>query len=279
MAIKQFLGLVFCLTFFLAGCGVKENAGIEFEKFEGEIPGRFIERRTGIEFVLVPAGSFLMGSNDTDLYFEMDETPAHKVLIDAFFLATTEVTQGQWQIIMRSNPSSFNYGNNYPVETVSFEDVQEFLKKSHKKTGLPFRLPTEAEWEYACRSGSKTPYCCEISENSVLLEYAWFCENSGGETHPVKSFFPNEWNLYDMHGNVSEWVADGRRGYQRITVTNPVGPLNSEKGMARGGCWLYPAHMCRCPRRLPFEKDIRSYVLGFRVALDVSSISSLIGNH
>ena len=215
--------------------------------------------------------NFVQGSPDSETDRELDEGPMQEVSIDSFFMSATEVTQGQWEKIMGSNPSKFQFGDSYPVENVSFNEVQQFLKSAFKKSQFGYRLPTEAEWEYACRAGSVTSYCC-CADDKALLEYAWFGSNSGGETHPVKSLLPNQWGLYDMHGNVNEWVADGRRGYLRVPVSNPVGPMDSNKAMVRGGCWLYPAQMCRSARRLQFEKDFRSYVIGFRVVLDTDVI-------
>ena len=149
-----------------------------------------------------------MGSPDNETDREADEGPMHEVFIDSFFMSETEVTQAQWGKIMGSNPSMLQFGDSYPVENVSFNEVQQFLKSAFQKSRFGYRLPTEAEWEYACRAGSVAPYCC-CPDDKTLLEYAWFGVNSGGETHPVKSFLPNQWGLYDMHGNVNEWVADG----------------------------------------------------------------------
>lgn len=264
--------LVLSLGCLLLGCTVGMNPRPCPLHFTKDIPTQFIDETTGIEFVLVPAGSFIMGSPDNETARELDEGPMQKVYIDSFYMSVTEVTQGQWKKVMGSNPSGFPYGDSYPVENVSFNDVQRFLKRAYKKSRVGYRLPTEAEWEYACRSGSATPYCFG-TDDKRLLEYAWFEANSGGETHPVKHLLPNKWGLYDMHGNVNEWVADGRRGYQRMPVRNPVGPMGSAKAMARGGCWLYPANMCRSARRFSFEKDFRSYVLGFRVALDTAAVA------
>ncbi|WP_394697693.1 formylglycine-generating enzyme family protein [uncultured Methanomethylovorans sp.] len=158
----------------------------------------------GMEFVLIPSGEFEMGSDDLDPY----ETPVHEVTIEnAYYLGKYEVTQEQWVEIMGANPSKFE-GDNNPVEYVSWDDVQEFVKKLNAKEGTDkYRLPSEAEWEYACRAGTITKYSFGDDE-SILGHYAWYYDNSGYETHPVGQKRPNPWGLYDMHGNVAEWVQD-----------------------------------------------------------------------
>jgi formylglycine-generating enzyme required for sulfatase activity len=272
MKILRLLCVVLGLGCLTLGCSVGKNSIHCPLNFSSDNLTRFLDETTGIEFVLVPAGNFFMGSPDNGMDRESDEGPMQEVSIDSFFMSVTEVTQGQWEKIMGSNPSKLQFGGSYPVENVSFNEVHRFLKRAFKKSQFSYRLPTEAEWEYACRAGSTTPYFC-CPDEKTLLEYAWFGSNSGGETHPVKTLFPNKWGLYDMHGNVNEWVADGRRGYLRVPVSNPVGPMGSDKVMARGGCWLYPAYMCRSARRLQFEKDFQSYVLGFRVVLDTAAVA------
>ena len=272
MRIVRFLFFVLALGCLTLGCSVGRDSIHCPLHFDQETLTQFIDETTGIEFVLVPAGNFIMGSPDNETARELEEGPMQKVYIDSFYMSVTEVTQAQWGKIMGSNPSKLQFGGSYPVENVSFNEVHRFLKRAFKKSQFSYRLPTEAEWEYACRSDSATPYCFG-SDGKTLLEYAWFEANSGGETHPVKSLLPNKWGLYDMHGNVNEWVADGRRGYLRVPIRNPVGPMGSAKTMARGGCWLYPANMCRSARRLQFEKDFQSYVLGFRVALDTAAVA------
>src|SRR4029434_679147 len=153
----------------------------------------------GMPFVLVPAGEFLMGSADG----ADDERPVHTVRISQpFYLGQYAVTQAQLQAVMESNPSQFTGDPNRPVEQVSWEDVQEFIRRLHaREGGAAYRLPTEAEWEYAARAGSTTAYCFG-DDPRQLREYAWYSENSGGQTHPVGQLKPSAWGLYDMHGNV-----------------------------------------------------------------------------
>jgi len=137
-----------------------------------------------------------------------DEKPSHKVCVNDFYLGIYEVTQGQWEKVMGNNPSSFKKGNNYPVERVSWEDVQQFIHRLNSQTGRKYRLPTEAEWEYAARSGGKQEKYAGTNQEGELKEYAWFTANSDFQTHPVGQKRPNGLGIYDMIGNVSEWCAD-----------------------------------------------------------------------
>lgn len=173
----------------------------------GEASESFVNS-IGMDFVKIPAGEFMMGSPYDEKHREKDEGPVHKVTIEEpFYLGKFEVTQEQWQKVMGNNPSSFK-GENLPVEDVSWNDAQEFVKKLNEKEGTDkYRLPSEAEWEYACRAGSTAKYSFGNDELK-LGEYAWYLNNSEGETHPVGQKNPNLWGLYDMCGNVWEWVQD-----------------------------------------------------------------------
>jgi formylglycine-generating enzyme required for sulfatase activity len=174
------------------------------EKYrEQEIPKTFISSSTGMEFVLIPAGEFMMGSEDND-----NEKPVHTVIIkDSFYLGKYPVTQKQWKMVMGNNPS-YSKGEDLPIESVTWNDVQAFIRELNKKEGTDkYRLPSEAEWEYACRAGTQTRYFFGDDE-SKLNEYAWYDKNSGSKIHPVGQKKPNFWGLYDIHGNVVEWVQD-----------------------------------------------------------------------
>ncbi|MBN2110118.1 MAG: formylglycine-generating enzyme family protein, partial [Methanosarcinaceae archaeon] len=183
----------------------------EEERFRRELeeaakkPAASIRNSIGMEFVLIPAGNFRMGSPSGEEDRYDNEGPVHEVTIgQAYYFGTYEVTQEQWVEVMGSNPSYFK-GDNNPVEQVSWNDVQEFVEKLNEIEGTDkYRLPSEAEWEYACRAGTTTRYSFGDSESN-LGEYAWYNDNSGGKTHPVGQKKPNPWGLYDMHGNVWEW--------------------------------------------------------------------------
>ncbi len=177
--------------------------------WENETPGAICtEKTTGMEFVYVPGGEFWMGCGENEQGYVSNEKPRHKVTIKGFWMGKYEVTQAQWEAVTKDNPSIFK-GANRPVELVSWNDTQTFLKNFRNRGdfgNLTPRLPSEAEWEYACRAGTDTAYSFE--NLAQLGEYAWYADNSGGETHPVGQKQPNDFGLYDMHGNVWEWVAD-----------------------------------------------------------------------
>jgi formylglycine-generating enzyme required for sulfatase activity len=224
-------------------------------------PEKTFTNSIGMEFVLIPAGTFMMGSEDGD----SDERPVHQVTISRpFYLGKYEVTQGQWQAIMGKNPSLFQGGPNYPVEQVWWTDVQAFLQRLNaKEGGEKYRLPTEAEWEYAARAGSTTAYSFG-NDAAQLKDYAWFKDNSGAKTQPVGKLKPNAWGLYDMHGNVMEWVLDWYGPYPATPVTDPQGPPSGTHRMRRGGAWNNAAAICRSANRYS-APGFRDDFLGFRV--------------
>ena len=215
------------------------------------------------EMVLIPAGEFLMGSDAGD----SDEKPEHRVRITKpFYLGKYEVTQEQWAAVMGNNPSRFQ-GPKNPVEQVSWDDCQEFCRRLSAKEGKEYRLPTEAEWEYACRAGSTGEYCFG-DEGSRLGEYAWYLSNSQRETHAVGQKRPNAWGLYDMHGNVWEWCADhyDQDYYRNSPVDDPQGPSGGAYRVNRGGSWVSTAGFCRSANRGRNSPGIRGNSLGFRLA-------------
>ena len=218
-----------------------------------------IENSIGMRFVPIPAGTFTMGEGKT----------AHKVtLTQAFELGQHEVTQEQYEKVMGTNPSH-SKGSQNPVEQVSWKDAVEFCRKlselpAEKKAGYVYRLPTEAEWEYACRAGTTTRYSVGDSD-SELGEYAWFDDNSGDTTHPVGGKKPNPWGLYDMHGNVWEWCQDRHGSYPSGSVTDPTGAVSGSNRVLRGGCWGFNSGYCRSAHRDWFTPGLRNNDLGFRV--------------
>jgi formylglycine-generating enzyme required for sulfatase activity len=236
------------------------------------LPGKEIAVDLGngvkLEMVLIPAGEFLMGSPDSDKNASGDEKPQHRVRITKpFYLGKYLVTQEQWEAVMGTNPSYYK-GPRNPVEDVSWEDCRGFVEKLSAKTGGgKFSLPTEAQWEYACRAGSTTRYCFG-DEESGLGEYAWYGENSGNTTHPVGGKKPNAWGLYDVHGNVWQWCQDWYDGgyYANSPTDDPTGPSGGSFRVFRGGTWFYPAGACRSAYRYGGEPGLRDSGLGFRVS-------------
>ncbi|MBL0715009.1 MAG: formylglycine-generating enzyme family protein, partial [Desulfosarcina sp.] len=196
-----------------------------------------------------------------------NELPRHAVAFaKPFYIGQFPVTQSQWQTIMGFNPSQFA-GDDRPVETVSHEDTAEFFARLNQREDNPsYRLPTEAEWEYAARAGSESTYC--FGPQAVkLAEYAWHQKNSGRTTHSVGALAPNDWKLYDMHGNVHEWCADwfDRNYYARSPATNPQGPPKGVARALRGGDWGSETWYCRCAIRSLSAPTRRSPRVGFRV--------------
>jgi formylglycine-generating enzyme required for sulfatase activity len=173
-----------------------------------------------MKLVLIRPGKFIMGSPDSEEGRKADEGPQHEVAISkSFYMGLTEVTQVQYEAVMGTNPSEFK-GPTNPVENVTWDNAVEFCRKLSEKTGKAVRLPTEAEWEYACRAGSKTRYSFGDSD-SALGNYVWYGANSGGKLHPVGQKKPNAYGLYDMHGNVFEWCADWYDSYPSGASTDP----------------------------------------------------------
>ena len=226
---------------------------------------RVISNSLGMEFVWIEPGTFMMGSPSSKFGRDDDERQHRVILTKGFYMQTTEVTQGQWKAIMGNNPSDFsNCGDNCPVETVFWDDVQAFIRKLNSRTGGSYRLPTEAEWEYAARAGRSTRFCFGYSD-SGLSSYAWHDGNSGGKTHAVGQKQPNAWGLYDMHGNVWEWCADWYGDYPSGSVTDPEGPSSGSGRVFRGGSWGLNAQYCRSAFRGWHVPDIRNRALGFRL--------------
>jgi formylglycine-generating enzyme required for sulfatase activity len=212
------------------------------------------------EMASIPAGEFQMGSNSS--VANDDEKPVHTVRISkGFWLGRTEVTQGLWQVVMGSNPSYFLKGSSYPVERVSWDDCQAFITKLNQMVGSNyFRLPTEAEWEYACRAGTTGDYYGNVDS------IAWYDGNSGSTTHPVAQKQANAFGLYDMSGNVWEkcqdWFGDYSGGYQ----TDPTGPVSGSFRVGRGGSWEFWARGVRSAIRGISVPGNRSNQTGFRLA-------------
>jgi formylglycine-generating enzyme required for sulfatase activity len=215
-----------------------------------------------MQFARIPAGSFDMGSNAKTSF---DQQPIHRVIISrAFELQTTEVTQAQWRAVMGNNPSHFQ-ADNLPVEQVSWDDAQEFIRRLNAlDMAKGYRLPTEAEWEYACRAGTTGP-------GFDLSDVAWWHANSEDRTHPVGQRRPNAWGLYDMLGNVWELCADWKDSYPAGPVTDPTGPAGGYYKVSRGGSWFDVASGANPTFRSVPAPDYRGNSLGFRLARSLAN--------
>jgi formylglycine-generating enzyme required for sulfatase activity len=222
------------------------------------------------EMVFVKGGTFQMGSNDG----EYNERPVHTVTLDDFYIGKYEVTQKEWREIMGTNPSSSKDCDNCPVEKVSWNEVQEFLKKLNAKTGKNYRLPTEAEWEYAARGGNQSKGYTYSGSNTTD-NVAWYGENSyylGSEhknygTNPVGQKSSNELGIYDMSGNVREWCSDwyGSDYYKNSSSNNPKGANSGTYRVLRGGAWFNKPASCRIAYRYSNAPTNRYSNIGFRV--------------
>jgi len=212
-----------------------------------------------LKMAWVSLGVFSMGSPPTEQGRSDDEVQ-HKVAItEGFWLGETPVTQSQWQAVMGDNPSRFK-GANRPVEYISWEDAQRFIAALNEREGREvYRLPTEAEWEYACRAGTTGPYAGDLND------MGWYDENSGGETRDVAQKQPNAWGLYDMHGNVWEWCSDWYGAYSGQDETDPRGPSSGSFRVVRGGSWSHWAGYCRSAFRDGSGPGYRGDGLGFRL--------------
>lgn len=217
------------------------------------------------EMTFVEGGSFMMGasSNDTNVWGR--ELPQHQVVLDSFYIGKYEVTQAFWTKIVGNNPSYFKLGDYYPVENLSWEDCYLFISKLNEVTGIYFRLPTEAEWEYAARGGAKES---ERLNKLDLDKIAWYDANSENKTHPVGLKLANELELYDVCGNVWEWCSDyyGESYYASSPITNPKGPNTGILKVIRGGCWGTGARSCRLSYRYRGTPNIKSNMCGIRLA-------------
>jgi formylglycine-generating enzyme required for sulfatase activity len=231
------------------------NEDLEGDFFEMTRLIHFSLKRTnaiGMDFVYIPPGKFIMGSPFDEPGRGEDENQKNVTIGNGFFMQTTEVTQAQWMALMERNPSNFDEcGRDCPVESVSFSDVQDFIERLNELEETErYRLPTESEWEYATRSGQDGWFCFGSDQNR-FPEYGWYKGNAGGHPHPVGQKKPNDWGLYDVHGNVWEWCQDQEREYRLV----------------RGGSWYYPMLFARSANRFfVFPRD-RNYTIGFRLVM------------
>lgn len=244
-------------------------------------PPKEITNSIGMKLVLIPKGQFMMGSPESEEGRDKDENQHEVTISKDYYLGVYEVTQAQYEKVMGKNPSYFqgaivgNKNADLPVDRVSWEDAVEFCKKlsdlpEEKKAGRVYRLPTEAEWEYACRAGSKTAYSFD-DEEGLLPEYGWFNRNSSNRTHTVGLLEPNAWGLYDLHGNVWEWCSDRHGEYPKGSVSDPTGPCEGSNRVIRSGGWSDAAASCRSASRTWDVSSLRGLNDGFRLALSSST--------
>lgn len=269
----------FLATFLVIACGCQNGSDqaldsdeptqrteIELTPQQREIFEAPVETNSiGIQLKELPAGEFIMGSDNG----EDNAKPALQVVLtDPFFISVHEVTQAQYEEVMGTNPSQFKSPRN-PVEQVRWEMAVEFCRRlselpAEKAAGHVYRLPTEAEWEYACRAGTETRFNFG-DDGSALTDFAWYSDNEGSTTQPVGKKSPNAWGLFDMHGNAAEWVQDWYADYPDGPQTNPSGPAESSFRVYRGGSWFSNASSCESSYRFGVVPPFRNNYLGFRV--------------
>ena len=228
-----------------------------------------------MEMIYVAPGSFMMGSPSSEDGRDDDETQHRVTLTKGFWLGKYEVTQNQWQSVMGSNPSCFKGDNNLPVENVSWDDCQMFIARVNNKLNCGARLPTEAEWEYACRAGTTTAYCWgnALNGDKANCDGSYPCGTTSKGPYKVRtvavgSYQPNSWGFYDMHGNVYEWCQD-RYGDYGGNATDPKGPASGDGRVLRGGGWFYYARFCRSAFRSWDQPGYRNRYVGFRLCCSV----------
>ena len=226
----------------------------------------FYVNGVSFEMVYVEGGTFDMGATtEQGSDADSDEYPVHSVTLSGYYIGMYEVTQELWEAVMGSNPSWFKGAQN-PVERVSWNDCQNFIKKLNSLTGRTFRLPTEAEWEYAARGGNQSRHY-KYSGSGNIGNVAWYYDNSGSRTHAVGTKSPNELGIYDMSGNVYEWCSDWYGGYSAGAQTNPQGPSSGSNRVLRGGSWSYSAWNCRVSIRNYYGPDNSDSIIGLRLVL------------
>ncbi len=261
------LTILVCLTGTLIGCSSESPPPPKDVPKQAAKDG-WKDPYTGIEFVYVQGGTFQMGDFVGDGSF--DERPVHEVTVSDYYIAKHEVTQAQWEKLMGDNPSEFDGANN-PVDSVSWNEIQAFIKALNGKSGQRYRLPTEAEWEYAARSGGKREKWAGTNDENQVGEYAWYLDNSDQQSHPVGTKKPNGLGIHDMSGSLWEWVHDWYDLYPSTAQTDPKGPDQGKWGYRtyRGGAWDYIPLIVSVFNRSGHVPDYKRPWIGFRLAKDV----------
>ena len=247
-------------------CSATDGSGVkaECQVTVGAAGQTYTVNGVSFKMIAVEGGTFMMGSSDDDSDAYDWEKPRHQVTLSSFSIGETEVTQELWQAVMGTNLSYFK-GNKLPVEMVSWNDCQTFITKLNQMTGQTFRLPTEAEWEFAARGGNQSEGYTYSGSNTIG-DVAWYDSNSSSTTHEVATKAPNELGLYDMTGNVWEWCQDWYADYSSGSQTNPTGPSSGTYRVKRGGSWSYYATNCRVANRYYNTPTLTNYALGLRLA-------------
>ena len=253
------LGVVLAVGMAVSGCGAAVSSGRE----------RWVEPLTGMTFVQIPAGRFVMGSPAREHGREDQELEHDVQITEPFWMGTFEVTQDEWRTVMSTTPSRFQESGKHPVEQVTWFEVQEFFRSLNARgSGGLFRLPTEAEWEYACRAGTTTPFSTGAALGHEQANFAQSPEaaaGGSGSTAVSGSFAPNPWGLHDMHGNVWEWTEDAHCPYEAAPARDPRSSCEAPLKVIRGGSWYFGADSARCALRYTHRPQDRGFSLGFRV--------------
>ena len=263
------MGLLLCLSFALwTGCDKPKES--EADNVNVSVGPDYEETAFGmsLRMVAVQGGTFKMGATEEQGDDYDSERPVHNVSLDGFYIGKYEVTQAQWKAVMGTNPSNWK-GDDLPVEQVSWNEAVQFCEKLSQMTGKTYRLPTEAEWEYAARGGQQADGTKYAGSNTIG-DVAWYTSNSGDKTQPVGTKKPNGLGLYDMSGNVGEWCSDwySSNYYSSSPSVNPQGPSSGSARVRRGGSWFGSALYCRVSDRDHGTPDYRSGFLGFRVVCE-----------
>jgi formylglycine-generating enzyme required for sulfatase activity/predicted Ser/Thr protein kinase len=258
-----------------AGHEAVSSDSIESNSKIANLPA-FMTNSIDMQFRLIPPGKFVMGSPASEIGRGEDEVLHEVTIRHPFYLGVYEVTQDEYEQVMHSNPSRFK-GSRNPVESVSWEDAQEFIRRlstlpAEQATGRKYRLPTEAEWEYACRAGTKSGFGFGSSE-SLLSDYGWYNKNSSEQTHPVGEKKANAWGLYDMHGNAWEWCEDWYGAYPSSAVADPKGPATGSNRVLRGGSWGIRSLDCRSAHRDQSSPSDRFVIFGMRLIVEAPVVT------
>ncbi|WP_340818073.1 formylglycine-generating enzyme family protein [Methanolobus sp. WCC4] len=280
---KRYMTLIVAIIVMIAvigsGCTDSGDDGIEekheetivdTEPEEAEVDDSTYTNSIGMEFVKVPEGEFYMGASDDERYSDKDERPVHYVSIGYdYYMGAYEVTQEQWEAVMGDDPSKFQ-GDDLPVEKVSWVDANEFVEKLNGMEGTEsYRLPTEAEWEYACRAGTDTAFSFG-DDSALMVDYGWFDDNSEDKTRPVGMKEANPWGLYDMHGNVAEWVEDEyHSSYNGAPEDGSAWLGGVDRRVIRGGSWENAEDNCRSAVRDSIGEGSRADYVGFRIVKEI----------